>query len=453
MPAPRRSTLSLQQLEARDVPAALEWALPPGDGAYSLIVSGPDLVLQRVGGAELARTTAAGAEVAVRGNTGDQDLRIDVAAGPAGLRVSADGGGGEDSVRFAIGTGDAVATMDGGQVTVRSSDAGWNIRLDGFTTVEANANTQGYNQIDLRDSRLSDQFVFSPAGGVLRRGDGITHTFTGFNRVKFAGDSGGKSDRDVVQLTGGPEGSSYRAIGRSGMFLDAENRFDVRLRRLDAVTLDGTAGGLHVLSRAAVGHAVHAAGFRPISILRFDYRLSRDAALHWIKRIAVKLDPGLADVANRTELVIRLRDFVHHRVRQGGNTPAWPRDDAYERFLQAVVSRQEAVSCQGAAWLYRDLLNAFGIVAREVSLFSPTPGVNHAVVDVWLGGRWVAMDPTFNVSFTDMRGRRLSYQEMRRLRQWSVRDDGTVARHGWVINQKVPYARYLFRTAYPPVWK
>jgi Transglutaminase-like superfamily len=491
------------------MPATLEWVLPPEDGVYALTVQGTDLVLERIGGSELARTAAAGAEVTVLGNPASQVLQVDLrAADPAAYpHVSAGGGGGEDSLRLAYGTGDDlleagpggvrvsaggvdvlqavgfaavevnadpavpgrarvqgsagddVARMDGGLVAFGSADPGWHVQLSGFTSVEVDGGAGGYDQIDLRDSAQSDEFRFAPAGGSLRRGDGISHTFGGFDRVTFTGDAGGTGDRDEVRLTGGGGGSSYRAVGRTGRFLDGENRFDVRLKRLDEVALDGTAGGFNVLSRGSHSYTIRTEGFRPIGRLEFEYRLSRSAALHWIRKIALRLDPGLGDISDRVELTLRLRNFVHHRVRQGGNTPKWPGHDAYERFLQAIVSREEGVSCQGAAWLYRDLLNAFGIRAREVSLFSPNPAVNHASVEVRAGGRWIVMDPTFNVSFTDGSERRLSYQAMRHLRRWTIQYDGMVARHGWVIDVAAPYARYLqpyarylHRIEYPPQW-
>jgi hypothetical protein len=399
---PRGPVLSLSRLEARDVPS-VEWALP-GGGSYGLTVRGSDIVLERAGGEELARTPAAGAAVTVRGTSADEVVTVDLRAVDPAARpqVVVDGGG-------------------------------------------------GYDRIDLWDSRRSDEFVFTPSGGELRLGTGATLSFTGFERVVYTGDSGGPADRDVVRLTGGPEGTSYRAVGRSGLFLDAENRFAVRLKRPDEVHLTGAANGLDVLSSRSRDYPIEADGFRSVGRLRFGYRLGRPEALYWMKRIALRLDPGLADAPDRMSLVLRLRDFVHHRVRQGGNTTAWPRHDEYERFVQAIVSREEAVSCQGAAWLYRDLLNAFGVQAREVSLFSRTYWQNHASVEVRLGGRWVVMDPTFNVAFTDDAGRLLSYQELAKLNRWTVRTDGLMARDRWVIDSKVPYSHYLYRIEYPPL--
>jgi hypothetical protein len=489
VPRPRSAVLAVDRLEPREMPS-VTWALPPGGGSYAIAVRGPDLVLERAGGGELARTPAAGASVVVRGTAADEVLTVDLRALP---RVTAISGGGNDALQLASAGGDGlltagpgwvrsadgtfratgfpwievtadgaararvagsasddVAEFDGGRVVVGSAAPGWQVRLNGFTGVEVRAGT-GYDEIDVRDSRHSDEFTFTPAGGELQRGDGITQWFVGFERAVYTGDGGGKADHDVVRLTGGPEGTSYRAVGRSGLFLDAENDFAVRLKRLDEVHLTGAGTGLDVLSSQARGYALRTDGVRSVGQLRFAHRLSRAEALPWIKRLALRLDPGLATVPDRMGLVLRLRDFVHHRVRQGGNTTAWPQHDDYARFVQAIVSREEAVSCQGAAWLYRDVLNAFGVEAREVSLFSRTYWQNHASVEVRLDGRWVVMDPTFNVAFTNDAGRLLSYQELAKLGRWTVRTDGLVPRHKWVIDRALPYSNYLYRIEYPPL--
>ncbi|HVK12470.1 MAG TPA: transglutaminase domain-containing protein [Gemmataceae bacterium] len=399
MPPPR-SRLALNALEVRDLPSVM-WTLP-GAGSYRLDVQGSELVLQRADGEVLARAPAAGAAVTVRGTAADETVAVDLRGAGAAAQLVLDGGG-------------------------------------------------GYDRIDLCDSRQSDEFTFTPAGGELRLGTGATESFTGFEQVVYTGDGGGPADRDVVRLTGGPTGSSYRAAARSGLFLDAENAFVVRLNRPDEVHLTGTGDGRDILSGDGRDYALETDGFRSVARLRFAYRLARPDALYWMKRVAVRLDPGLAHAPDRMSLVLRLRDFVHHRVRQGANTAAWPARDEYQRFVQAIVSREEAVMCQGAAWLYRDLLNAFGIEAREVSLFSRTYWENHASVEVRLDGRWVVMDPTFNVAFTDDTGRLLSFAELAKRRRWTVRDDGLAARDRWVINERKPYVDYLYRIEYPPL--
>lgn len=348
--------------------------------------------------------------------------------------------------------GDTV-TMSGSSVHVTLLSGLWQGQLSGFTRVSVDVETgSGDDTLVLKDSILSDELTFWPNHGILRRGDGIEHSFQGFPEVTFTANSGGKNDRDVAHLFDGPGMESFRAAGNRCFFVDGKDAFILRILYADEVVLDGSAGGLNFLSVSSYAYKLRVTGFRSADGWRFAYPLTRAQALFWIKRIALRLEPSLATAGDKMELAVMLRDFVHHRVRTGSNSTAWPQFDAYERFRQTIVSRQEGVSCQGAAWLYRDLLNAFGIQAREVSLFSSTYRPNHASVEIFLAGHWFVMDPTFNVSFKDANGNLLSYAQLRNKGTWIVDSNGGTNRGRWTINRVVPYRNYLHYIEYPALY-
>lgn len=85
-------------------------------------------------------------------------------------------------------------------------------------------------------------------------------------------------------------------------------------------------------------------------------------------------------------------------------------DTAYNATLQ---SGDVGHYCGGITCLYLACLEAHGIPARYVGLFDACrePYESHASVEIWIDGRWIASDPTFNVMFR-LDGAWLSYAEL-----------------------------------------
>lgn len=83
-------------------------------------------------------------------------------------------------------------------------------------------------------------------------------------------------------------------------------------------------------------------------------------------------------------------------------------------LLNSVESGQGAV-CSEMALLYCGVLSALGILSRKIYLYRNIFDEYdlHATVEVFLNGKWVIMDPTFNVSFSDSQGQFLSAQEIK----------------------------------------
>jgi len=165
----------------------------------------------------------------------------------------------------------------------------------------------------------------------------------------------------------------------------------------------------------------------------------------------LQLDPSLAQITDRLNLAIALRDWVNHRFRLGaGAITPWVTEDAYTRFMAAIVYRTQSILCQGVQIVFADVLNAFGLAARYVSLFAPD-GNNHATTEVAIAGRWIAMDATFDVSFVSPAGRYLNYAQLRAGAPYLVQHNGTQSQPR--LNYEgypVPLGNLLVRITYPP---
>ena len=114
---------------------------------------------------------------------------------------------------------------------------------------------------------------------------------------------------------------------------------------------------------------------------------------------------------------ISLRDAIYENVPLG----ATPKDYQYyspiQSYLQAVHGGHAQI-CGGYAQLYIFALEARGINTRRVGMFrnideSVGPMDSHVSVEAYINGYWIAMDPTFNVSFVDDAGRFLGWAEIR----------------------------------------
>jgi hypothetical protein len=71
--------------------------------------------------------------------------------------------------------------------------------------------------------------------------------------------------------------------------------------------------------------------------------------------------------------------------------------------------------CNDMAVIYQNSLASMGLPSRKVILMRNIFDLydTHTTVEVKLNKKWVIMDPTFNVSFTDSRGTLLSAQEIK----------------------------------------
>ena len=103
---------------------------------------------------------------------------------------------------------------------------------------------------------------------------------------------------------------------------------------------------------------------------------------------------------------------------------AWLRDSVHRvepfcsedpvRLLHAV-EQGHGLLCDGMALLFQQILAAVGIPSRILWLFRNLfdPLDSHVTVEVWLNDRWVLVDPTFGLCFTDNQGCWVSAQTLK----------------------------------------
>lgn len=88
--------------------------------------------------------------------------------------------------------------------------------------------------------------------------------------------------------------------------------------------------------------------------------------------------------------------------------------DSYFRFLRDSDNPgSNYVLCSAISAMYTALLEASGIPARGVAMFTSNEGEykSHQTTEFWFNGRWYASDATFNVMFTSG-DEYLSYEEV-----------------------------------------
>lgn len=121
-----------------------------------------------------------------------------------------------------------------------------------------------------------------------------------------------------------------------------------------------------------------------------------------IKRMNGHLVPGI-DSMSDFDKAVALRNMLHTRVPVAvpNKDRSWKR--MYREYRRAIMDPAFGHICGGLQKLYMAALKAHGIRSRRVSMFvtvsdATDPLHSHATVDVFLDGRWIAMDPTYNFS-------------------------------------------------------
>lgn len=168
-----------------------------------------------------------------------------------------------------------------------------------------------------------------------------------------------------------------------------------------------------------------------------------------IRRFVTSLEPGLGSEGTRLETALALRDFVHRRVPLQLAPPGFQFTPLFHAFRATVLDPGVGHICGGLALTYTVALEAFGIPARYVGLHAAahTTADNHASVEFHDGKRWIASDPTFNVSFRRA-GHRLGWEAVRQTLldggSIEVRSDGYEVAPGRRLNRYyVPLKRLV----------
>lgn len=114
--------------------------------------------------------------------------------------------------------------------------------------------------------------------------------------------------------------------------------------------------------------------------------------------VATDIDlSGLSDL----DKAIAIRHYIYANHLLGNDSQS----DLDQRQLAdawaKITARQEPVICGWLALIYIAALESQDIPARYVGIFSDTeqPYHSHASVEVYINGRWIISDPTFNIMF------------------------------------------------------
>jgi transglutaminase-like putative cysteine protease len=137
-----------------------------------------------------------------------------------------------------------------------------------------------------------------------------------------------------------------------------------------------------------------------------------------IRAMIIAREPRFSDIRD-ANLAIALRDYVYQNVpvrRPDGTAPSYYDLDNYV-FL-SLYDNQDGALCGGLALNYLMIAKAFDLQARFVGIYNrsidaPTPVLSHAGVEIFLDGKWVIMDPTWNFSVTDRDGNLLGWADVR----------------------------------------
>lgn len=144
--------------------------------------------------------------------------------------------------------------------------------------------------------------------------------------------------------------------------------------------------------------------------------LARD--LERLRAYILRRFPQIADYQDEARMALYLLALVTNRVRCAGPTPDIDFENVMALVHDAVVSRVASHTCGGMTIIYLILARAFGLKARFVGMFDAVEDIgpdneSHCACDVLIGGRWHAMEPTYNVSFQTQRGQPLGWRQVR----------------------------------------
>ena len=172
-----------------------------------------------------------------------------------------------------------------------------------------------------------------------------------------------------------------------------------------------------------------------------------------IRALVFEKSPEMYDLlSDREELALKLVSFVHHNTALIAGNTVFDTVDRAENLRLILTDPTYGLEAGGMAITAVDVLTVFGYNARTVQMFSN--GVHkHVAIEVYLNGRWVAIDPMFNVVFT-VNAEPIDYKSMfdlwrdhQQLPQAEVID--TTLRR--VEDYSIPYSTVLFQGRRLPV--
>ncbi|KQW22556.1 hypothetical protein ASC80_04105 [Afipia sp. Root123D2] len=195
----------------------------------------------------------------------------------------------------------------------------------------------------------------------------------------------------------------------------------------------------HQVKRAVTALALLVAGFAGWKIsdhrahLRADRLLQAaalaDAAedrsdLKDIRLLSIALEPRLAKERDPLTVSLLLRNLIYTRVVfKEGHKPrvtGYKWDDLDDSYRKTLLDPTCSHYCGGLTIEYLAALKAFGIPARKIGIYPkvndlPEVADSHASVGSLISGKWIALDPTFNISIKNTNGERIGWLDAGKL--------------------------------------
>lgn len=126
--------------------------------------------------------------------------------------------------------------------------------------------------------------------------------------------------------------------------------------------------------------------------------------------------PGIEDDDDLTKS-IRVRNLIHHRNRIGVYTAPYGDLNQPLKNLEMTLKGEWKHSCGGMSFTWQTAMFALGIKTRYIGLADGLYAVrSHAEAELWLNGKWLAVDTTYNNMYVNAQGDFVSFLEMREMR-------------------------------------
>ncbi|MBI3408297.1 MAG: transglutaminase domain-containing protein [Planctomycetes bacterium] len=318
--------------------------------------------------------------------------------------------------------GDDVAVVSGADASLTNPGDAYSFTARGFATVSMRSTLGGYDQAFLHDAPRDEDLVFTPQYAILRdltRRAGTHGQYAevrSFDAASFVRDHA-SPDNDIAWVYGGAgvdlltiTGSQVQMRSHLEQLLPRPDgdafvsgfshfpQYQVAMQGVHSAVILGGSGALNLRTLKAPTISLFMQGFQNWNTIPTP-RISRPAdifkALH---DLVLLVDPTIAQATSPLDLAIRLRDHVYQDRRHGLLVSAWTTLNPYQRYVDAILYHHNPLICGGAMILYQDLLTAFGLKGRYVLLWAFDNINTHATNEVYIQGRWIVMDPTFNVS-------------------------------------------------------
>jgi Transglutaminase-like superfamily len=128
---------------------------------------------------------------------------------------------------------------------------------------------------------------------------------------------------------------------------------------------------------------------------------------HYLKGFSDAIVPEAASPQQKAEAILAWMQNGPPRLEAQNSAELSPRDPT-----DTLNYRQLLEVCGSATNAFLNLSRSAGLDARRLLLLTPERTAKHVVAEVYLGDRWVIVDPSYRVFLKDARGRYLTRSEL-----------------------------------------